>query len=88
MKVKVLKDFYDLKANRLLRKKGDEYETDAGRATELKSGGFVKPIAEPKPESEEKPEQAEPKQAKDEKPEKQPEQSEEKPKRGRKPKNQ
>ena len=79
MKVKVLKDFYDLKANRLLRKKGDEYETDAGRATELKNGGFVKPIAEPEPE---------PKQAEDEKPEEQPEQSEEKPKRGRKPKNQ
>lgn len=79
MKVKVLKDFYDLKANRTLRKKGDEYETDAGRAAELKNGGFVKPIAEPEPE---------PEQAKDEKPEKQPEQSEEKPKRGRKPKNQ
>lgn len=84
MKVKVLKDFYDLKANRLLRKKGDEYETDAGRATELKNGGFVKPIAEPKPE------QAEPEQTKDENSGQsgQHEQSEEKSKRGRKPKNQ
>lgn len=52
MRARVIRSFKDIQANLALRKEGEMLEADDARIAELAKKGFVKPLDEPKPETE------------------------------------